>query len=643
MPINPITVSRLPTFVLLGHSNADGWAAAKLMLEANSWLMPVSGATWAGTRSKPELAYWKNVYVATSSQPFPTAPVAPAAIPPATNSENTPVASLVSTVSWLEMTIANPDGPQEAPPVTALNHPHAEPYRFPNVMGSCYPNWLYNSYKNSGAGFVRFNDFSDTSTNGCRVGLELPLSWHFKHHYGSQVGVVKMAFSSSFMMAAEGGASAAEWIDPFNVSQEPAEDPPATPNPDYVRSAVPASAGFHAWWTPANAFDWAPNTDRFFKLWKDKMTGAANALPSGTKMDVRLIVIWMGDNEALRADTNKLEMLESFESTARQLIAKTRSYCSENDYSTLPAHQIPVVWPKIHKGYGTAEIRGLLNGILEQIAVDDPYLRLIEVDDLSVMSDEGYNILGPLNLSNHYGHSGYVEAADRVFDALVEMETEPFDAIAEDDRVTLGEIEDRVKTYYNRSRVQTDVDDRIAILQHINGALDRILNDVGDNAYWLRRKSEFTYNQGENNVTDMPRHVSRVLKIENPHDIRESLQFRQVGFADAGRLQIHLEESTGQTSYVTHFITRPKQITKPEELVPMPRTICEWLVVEACRRLARAGSNVALQSSLEGEARDLRERCLKELQVMQRAKRDRLHTVRRLPGRNNVSGFRRNW
>jgi hypothetical protein len=635
MPINPITVKRLPTFVLVGHSNADGWASSKLMLESNDWLMPVAGGNWVNSRITPDRAYWKNVYVATSAQPFPLPPSSPTAIPPAADSENAPVASLVSTVQWQEMTISNPSSPAAA-------HPHASPYKFPNVRGSCYPNWLFNSYKAAGTGFVRLADFSDVSTNGCLVGLELPLSWHFKHHYGTQIGVVKMAFSSSFMMAAEGGAGADQWIDPFGASQQSKDTPPA--NPEYVRSAVPASAGFHAWWTPSEAFDWAPSTKRFFRLWQEKMLGAKAALPSGSKMDVRLIVPWMGDNEAGRGDDGKRNALVTFESTARSIIREMRTFIFENDMSTLPAHQIAIVWPKIFREYGEDDIRAELNAALDRIAADDPYVRLVETDDLPTMLDDGYATLGGApGLGNHFGHTGYVKAAQRVFESMVEIENEPFDAISDEDRVTLQEIQDRVKTYYNRSRTQTDVEDTVALNQHINGALDRILNDVGDNAYWLRRKSPFTYNLGENNVTDMPRHVTRVLKIENPHDIRETLHFRQVGFADAGRLQIHLEESSGQTSYVTHFITRPKQVTKAEELVPLPRSICEWLVVETCRRLARAGTNVALQASLEGEARDLRERCIKELQVMQRTKKDRLHTIRRLPGRNNLNAFRNHW
>jgi hypothetical protein len=631
MPINPITVKRLPTFVLTGHSNADGWAAAKLMLESNDWLFPVAGGAWINIQLNPALAYWKNVYVATSAQPFPLLPASPAG-------RNRSVASLVSTVQWHEMTISNPTSPAAA-------HPHASPYKFPNTRGSCYPNFSYNSWKGPGAGFTYWNDFSPqtTATNGALVGLELPLSWHFKHHYGTQIGVVKLAFSSSFMMAAEAGASASQWIDPpLGTGGAPISD--AVPgDPDYVRSATNGADGFHAWWTPSSAFDFAPSTKRLFRLWQEKMTGAQAALPTGTKMDVRLIVPWMGDNEAGRGGDGKRNALTTFENTARSIIREMRQFIFDNDMTTLPAHQIAVVWPKIHKEYGETDVRAELNAALERIASDDPYVRLIETDDLATMTDDGYNTIAVPGNNNHFGHTGYVKAAQRVFDALVEIETEPFDAIADEDRVTLQEIQDRVKTYYNRGRTQTDVDDEVALNQHINGALDRILNDVGDNAYWLRRKSPFTYNLGENNVTDMPRHVQRVLKIENPHDIRESLQYRQVGFADAGRLQIHLEESSGQGSYVTHFITRPKQVTKAEELVPLPRSICEWLVVETCRRLARSGTNVALQSSLEGEARDLRERCIKELQVMQRTKRDRLHTIRRLPGRNNLNAFRNHW
>jgi hypothetical protein len=171
MSINPITVTRLKTFVVLGHSNADGWGSIDYLLASPyTHLAPATGPSWKTNQSQ---AYWKNVYVATSAQPFP----AP---------NHTPIASSVGDVRWLEMTIANPMEPGDP-------HPHASPYDYPNVRGSCYPRWFYNSWPNTG--FTYWND-TPGSHNGTLHGIEIPLSWHWKHFWQDQIGIVKVALAA---------------------------------------------------------------------------------------------------------------------------------------------------------------------------------------------------------------------------------------------------------------------------------------------------------------------------------------------------------------------------------------------------------------------------------------------------------------
>jgi hypothetical protein len=616
MPINPITVAeRLPTFVILGHSNADGWASHEWMMDAFPHLSTVAGGTVA-SRSSPVKNYYKNVYVATSAVPFPGV-------------NHTPVASSVGTVQWLEMTANNPTSP-------AAPHPHASPYLHPNVRGSCHPNWYHYSWDMTG--FTYWNDPAN-SADGVKVGIEVPLSWHLRHHWGGQIGVVKMAFSSTFMMALESGASESAWIDP-SFGGPPAGWPgprisaftPADPT-YYVRSATNGTlGGFHGWWTPKNAFDWAPSTDRLYKKWLDKMVGAAAALPAGVKMDVRFVIVWMGDNEA---EGRALQALASFKEAARELRDKIRAALVSNDWTTLSEPEIPIIWPTVHSGYGTPEKRSLVNTALAELAADDPYMGQIDTDTLTVMSQEGYNP-PVLNPGNHFSHTGYVQAAEAVFEKFIELEGQNFDAIAAEDRVTLQEVRNRVQTYYNRSRSATDTQDTDALDQHINAALDRILNDVGDNCWWLRRKVTLVLNTGRDNKTALPRFVARVVRIEDPLDVTQDVRFQQIGFVDGGRVQIHLNECPTGTSFTAHVITRPKRLTRADQLVPLPRQIVEWLVVEVCRRFARSGTNVTLLASLEGEARELRDRCIKDMQVTVRQRRDTLHHDRRYGYNANV-------
>ena len=601
MAINPITVERLKTFVLVGHSNADGWAAtSKLFTNYDDYLPGTSLPL-----SNPASAYWKNIYVATSAQPFP-------------EPYHTPVASSVGDVQWLELTVSNPLNTPTDP------HPHPSPYTFPNNRGSCYPNWMYDAgsaYSNAATGTLH--------------GIEIPLAWFWHHHWNEQVGIVKMAFSSTFLMQAEIGGDPAAWLDAAGYGAS-SQNTPA--DATYVRTAVNPAEGFYGWWTPAEQFDWAPGTDRLYKKWLDKMEGAQAALATDTKMDVRLLVIWMGDNESLGRSRDVLDN-DAFYKACKTLRDKMRQACVDNDWTTLPAHQIPVVWIGVHSGYESWSPAGSVdfcNGELARLAKDDPYMRLISPESFATITDDGLSApFGIVNPSNHYGSDGYVQAAKDVYDAFQEIEVEPFDAIAEEDRITLSEVKDRVRTYYNRARVQTDVDDD-TVLIHINGALNSLLGAIGDNAWWLRRRHMMDLEFSVTEPVEMPKYVNRVIKIERPTNPKFPIQFTQVGFASGGKLQILVQESPGGNVYVD-YIYRPRDLTRDDELVPLPRQYVEWLCVEACRRLARSGSNVALQASLEGEARTLQERCMKDMAVMQRAKHDRLRTQRR----NVTLGYRR--
>mgnify|MGYP003339022112 CR=1 FL=1 len=263
MLFRSITVERLKTFVLIGHSNADGWASSDLL-----WTSPYAPYLAPGsTSASTDGSYWKGVYVATSAQPFPAA-------------NHDPVASSVDDVAWLEMTVNNPDSP-------AASHPHPSPYNFPNNQGACYPRWMYNAA----------NIFPSGGGTGTKCGVEIPLSWFWHHHWNEQVGIVKMAFSSTYMMRADVSGSAAStlaatWLDLYGWGG----DTPANGHQDAVN---PSPFGYYGYWTPADQFDWAPGTDRLYGLLIDKMTGAQSALAPNTKMDVQLLVIWMGDNESL--------------------------------------------------------------------------------------------------------------------------------------------------------------------------------------------------------------------------------------------------------------------------------------------------------------------------------------------------------
>lgn len=602
MSIYPISVERLPIFVLLGHSNGDGWAPSSPIRQADDSMR----AATADPRSFPALDYYKNFYVYTTEHPW-------------AGDLGTPVSVSVGTGAWLEMTLAvplSPNGP----------HPHGSPYAYPNNAGACYPHWGYGAY----GGIAPILSGDTSSLNGARHGMELPFQWLWKNHHQTQSGMVKIAFGSSLFLPAESGTDAGPWINLNGAT-------PAASNwiPGSI-DTVNQQFDFIGWWTPADRFDFAPATDRFYKSWFDKMTGAQTALGSDTRMDVRLLVIWMGDNDAL---ARTVEALGSFEVAARQLIRQMRNACVDNDWTTHTVDSLPVVWIGVHPAYfNGSELPDrtdeIINDALARMAKDDVMLRIVPSEDWSLMSDEGQ--LSIIDTFNHFGSQGYIQAANDIYDAFLEMEGQPFDAIAEEDRVAYSEFKDRVKTYYNRARVSTDVDNA-TLLIHANGALNSLLNAIGDNAYWLRNRRAMALS-AVGQVTTLGKYVSRVLKIEHPTNAEESVPFTQVGYGSGGRLQIQLDanrrasNSTSTSSYVVHYITRPRDLTRDEQLIPLPRQYMEWMVVETCRRLARSSSNVALQASMEGEAATLRDRCLKEMLVVQRTKRERFAAIRKLPG-----------
>jgi hypothetical protein len=591
---HPITETRLPTATILGHSNGDGWAGSSPMIQNHGHL----GCT-ANPTSNPADAYWKNIYVFTSAIPW-------------AGTQGTPVLSDIGDGEWLEMTISNPEA------ISAV-HPFPSPFRYPNVRGSCYPNFAHSASPiasgEGGLGVVG---------GGTRVGIELPLMYRWLHHWQRQVGMVKLALSSTLFLRNERGGTttpgaAATWFDPFGFS--------ALTSPARPETYVDPSEGYFGWWKPYDYFDWAPATDRIYRLWLDKMEGAQAALPAGCKMDVRLVLSWLGENDTLGRTTEALEA--TLEKAIKAFIRRIRADLVENDWTTLAESEIPIIWPLPFSAYDNGNgSNALMREILAAIEADDPFFKTVESDNWSTLSQEGftYPIAEP---STHFGPEGYNDAAADVYDAWLETQIEPFDALDEEQRVSVESVMSRVRTYYTRARVNTDVEDT-PLLQHINGALFQIVDLVGDNAWFLRRRASIALDAGPNTPVTLPRYVHRLLKIETPEDVLRSVPFEQTGFVEGGKLQVLIRARASGT-YTIHFITQPRELTRTEQLVPLPFQLVEWLVVETCRRLARASSNLALQASLEGETRQIQIACMRNIGAMQRSRNDRLQKQMRLP------------
>jgi len=619
MAINPITVSRLKTWTLIGHSNADGWAPSAVTFSLFPYLLPGS----AIPIGDPANAYWKNSYVATSKQAYPSSP------------DHIPVASNIGDdVEWLEMTIANtgsPSGP----------HPHGSPYQYPNIRGVCYPHYFYNHYEGQ-ADYFPHQDPS-LRPGGTAHGVEIPFNWHWQHYWGEQVGLVKVAVSSSFLSAQENGGDPVAWLDPA---------PPGDPRPSsytpssglYVRSAIDAANyPFNAWWSPSDQFDWAPATKRLYQRWYEKMAGAQSGLPAGTKMDCRLAVVWVGDNDSTGRPQEAIE--SSYENTLRSLVDAMRQAMVDNDWTTLTKSQIPVVLVGVHPTYqnvfdASYNSVAYCNGVAQSIAADDDYVEWVDSAPWNLLVQDGIDALAVVD-STHFGPTGYRQASDDIFEAFLKMQTEPFDALDQDETITLSQARDRVRTYYSKSRSNTDHADEI-IDQHLNAAMYHVMNHVGDNAWWLRRRKRLEIQSGPNTVMALPKFVHRMMVIESPNDPDYSLTFKQIGHGSGGKLLINFGER-GTGTYWCQFITVPKELTRDDQIVPAPKNITEWIIVETCSRMAAASSNAVLMGHFAGQAQQLMSDSLRSMGQTQRSKKDKMSTQRRRPNLRYGRGIGRLW
>ena len=638
MPINPITVKYLKTFVVLGHSNAEGFGYLSNLVSN----YPSYGPTTDHV-TNPGESYWPNVYVLTRPQPFPLT----------TGNGNVPVATTADDVEWLEMTAADCDTP-------AAPHPHESPWNYPNIKGASWPRYLWHGWPDFDPGWASgasgifgtgnwpvtgdspsgswFTDPWPTTLHG----VEVPLQYYWKNYWNQQVGVIKKAIPGANLMPDDDGIFPYLYLDPWVAGSafSPGE-------PYYVPSAVDMTDGrktvlggyelnsFYADWTPQDKFDWHPSTDRFYKQLMDEIAAGVEKLPSGTKLDIQLLVLWWSDNDGAIREQSVLE--QGWERTVREVVKRLRYDVFTNEWTTLPMHQIPVVWMKAHPLYrGPNDSPGFtantfVNEVIDRVAADDPYFTAIATADLDTMdtlNEPWFDNAIPAHAPSHFGSTGYHTAALRIMDAFEAMQVDPFDALDQDETLTVEEMKARVRGYYGKSRSQTDLADEDVLLQHMNAAMLHCLNHAGDNLWWLRRRMSLSLAAGSNSVLTLPRYVHRVLRIEAQHDVDYQLQFEQVGHAEGGKLQILLH-GAGAGDYYVHFITMPKDLTADGQRIPVPKNIAEWIAVETCRRLAASSNHTSLQAHFEGESQRLLMASMRSMAQVQRSKRDRFYTQRR--------------
>ena len=610
-----ITVEYLPTVSLGGHSNCDGWGKSKLLFEDYPELLPIVNLSASSPLTNGANCYWKNIFVATTSQPFPGPSHTPTTVEP-------------DVVAWKELTICNVKSQSDV-------HPHAHPYNYPNNRGSCYPRYYYNAW--TVTGFNGFHhDYAQYGVKfqGTLVGIEIPLMMAWRNEWGTQVGLAKVAFSSTLFLPSEGGVAPDAWLDVNLGGPTPAS---AQVSPNNVPSAVNTALGSqYAYWDPSTMWDWSPATMRIYQIWTEKLLGAKAAMPAGKHIDVRLLLEWFGDNDALTRSRDYLE--GSFNAACIGMIAAKRRFLVANGLTRLPAEQIPVIWMKVHPGYNGPALAldfipvDFCNQCLEEIATDDPFMRLVDTKDLQTLAQEGSEPpLGMGTGATHFSHNGYVAAASLVMQAWRAITKQALDAIADKDRVDVAEAIAELRVRYDRSGTTSNVS-RDAAIRALNGAIRHVVNCAGDSCWWLNQTIEMRLTFGADGVASMPAYVARVLELRSTSDARKRYQFRQVGFGDGGKCQIILENEDGSGSgtglYRVEHIRWPLQVSTDSQLLPIPRQLLEWVVVEACKRLASGTDNIAKFSMLNGEAAQIEGRAMRQIARQNQAQRDAMENRR---------------
>jgi len=575
--VETITTTKLRCLGIIGHSNGCGLAGVNEMIAAAPRLFFRKEPVLTDARE----SYWKDIFVFTSAHGY----ASPAGTPPT---------HTIDEGAWLELTVNNPASPADA-------HPHASPYAYPNNTGLPLPNYGYDA--------VLSNPSINRGT-GTFVGIEIPLLWRLSHYWCDQIGMVKLSVPGSYFLRYDLGINARFIFDPYSYINSPTATRPA--------STVDSSFGYYDWYTPSESFDWAPNTGRLYKKWIDKNLAAKAALPTGTTMSMDVVICWMGDNDC-RFEHGRVQY---WKDDVRKFVKRLRQDLVDNGLTTLPAEEVRIIWMGVCSYYNTAvENQHLfLNAAVQEVVADDPYMRYVPVDDLAVHSAD----------PGHYTAQGYLDAESEVFEAIKDMDVDPYAALNTDELLTVDQMRDRVRLHYNRGTVQTDAKDEIVLL-HLNGAMHHLVHQCGDMAYWLVNREELDIDVDvAGQPTTMPRYVHRVLNIEDPYDSTYPLLFEHVGHTEGGKVQIALKEQITGT-YQVSYIRLPRDLTRPEQLVPIPPPLTEWLIAECCLRMARASSNPLQMAGWQAECNRLHVDVLKNLGQTMRAKRDRIMPVRRLP------------
>ena len=572
-------------WTLCGHSNGEGLAASSPMYAHHTWLRTTGSAVQPSTQAEANKRIHSGLKMFVSKLPW---------------ADFTSTPGFIAEGAWLDMTLDWTNSPNGV-------HPYSSPYNYPS--GRSAP-LSPSNYRADGLGQ---ND-PIIRGGGAMTGVELPLSFRLSQYWGESPYGIKLSIPATYFLRNDGVGSTF-------LTGYPMYSP-------------------RAWWSPEDVFDWDPSSGRLYEAMQRKLVGAQAAMPTGEKIDVQVSILWFGDNDANRSPA----ALTNFKEFYRAWIKKWRHDLKAGGYSTLPENEIRIIIMGLFAGYGTAhpENRTTMLTAMEELADELPYVAFVPTASYSPVG----LVSGVLADDVHINDNGYVQAADDILAALKEMDAGVHDALDLDEVITVATAKERVRSFYENNKVRTGATNDDTVLLHLNGALDHILNKIGDLAYWLRQREEIevTSSSTTNGVITMPKYVKRILRIESVSDPTYPLRFEMVGHADGGALQIlMLERQTGTGTFTFQYIQATEPLTADNQIVPLPKLALEWFITEACRRVARSAGHPVLQASLDQDSQLLQADVFRHAGAMQRGRFDRLRTQRQMRGRIGSLRRYRTW
>ncbi len=433
-------------------------------------------------------------------------------------------------------------------------------------------------------------------------GPELECSWNLLQYFNEPIYCIKLGVPATTISRQERdiGQTAFDWFHPmFHNDWHPSNDD--------ATQEIPVAG------SPSTRIVGRKLYYKFIEHYVK--TGAVGAISPDT-LDIRGIFVGIGES-----DSTDTERSARFEENMRVIRDKMRADISAADLTTLPAAQIPWVMMKVR----IASFSGgaPCNAAMDNIAKDDPFAAVVETEDATVGGLTGSD-------TAHFDTNGQLLIGQRFYDEWVKLQSNYENPnVPPELRPTLAEMRTSVRLRYKQNNASNTTDSDTLLNEYINDAVQHILNQVGDMAWWLRRIEEITLTSSPNTVIELPSTVRRLLRIEQQSNPGFALKFRMQGFSSEGKMRIILEELFTGT-FDMHVIDPPERLSEDTERIPIPPEHQEAVVVETCRRLAQGGGNRALEVSLAADAEKLIREVKSIANKVDRARNERAHRRRNL-------------